>query len=307
MSRRFAVVLGALTCALVAGAAAAPAAVGARPARPLLPTAFEVPASNGYSARVSATELERGSGEGRVELELWKPGAEVVYTVVGRISGGGIEATFGELGRVDVAFRQTGQKRIADKCSRGSNLYRLGLYEGTVELQGEEGFAEVAGPVQAPSLINAPYPCSVVDAAHGSGRGVIYEVRSRDTRTTVVQNRPGARVRFTSQTEEHDSGLEVERTIEALGGSGSFHTSRNLRRAEATAAPAPFSGSAEYSTAGPHRPTWLGDLTADFPGRPDVPLATGPAYARIEHGTCRVILPKGGSETELPPGSCLEP
>ncbi len=182
-------------------------------------------------------------------------------------------------------------------------LVRAGFYEGDLQFTGEQGFTTVSKPsLRVPPLYHDPAVfCFSVDEYHGGSRGVMLTVLARWGRTSVVQNMPNGKVRVAASAVNRVHGISISRGAEVIAPPSSFTWAADLHRAR-LAPPAPFSGSAVYGPPDGNRSQWRGNLTVDFPGFPNYPLAPGPALTEFEHGYCHVLLPRGGP---FPIGPCL--
>ncbi len=166
-------------------------------------------------------------------------------------------------------------------------------FVGTIEFHGEEGFTEARAqrtPLRFDLLAEIGCGVSSEGESFGVGTpGARLRIACRGgPKLQVNQNRPGASVRYEAQITERHPGLTINRTVGGHLGAGAFGFDPTLTKASFTAG-APFAGSATYRGFRPPRGTqvahgaWRGNLTVDFPGRADVPLA-GPGFrAAIIH------------------------
>lgn len=113
-------------------------------------------ASNGYEVTIET------EGHRRVTLTARRDSSTVTYRTVGRVSRHGIEAEFGELGRVSVRF--DGERRpfpgllppelkaqlppdlallLRRKCFGRKPVREAGTFRGSIRFEGENGFVEV--------------------------------------------------------------------------------------------------------------------------------------------------------------------
>ncbi len=117
------------------------------------------------------------------------------------------------------------------------------------------------------------------DGVRGAGLAI---KRKGGPKLKLAQNRPGARVFYSAHMREKEGSVTVERDVNGYLGGSALTFAPSLGTAHFAPA-APFSGSATY--AGKSLPTvrrpgtgpWRGNLTVDFPGHADVPLA-GPGF-----------------------------
>jgi hypothetical protein len=289
-------------CALLLGASPALGAHGQNhPRKPYLIQEFEVPATNGYHVDVFGIEASHGD-PARVGVSVWNETSATTYLGPGRVEAGRIRASLGRFGKVDVSFKRSGKRWMRSPCGRDPFPFITGIYTGTVEFEGEEGFTQAIVPdLEAEPLYRDPYDCSAVDEGYGEGPGVNLQVLSRYATTVVVQNVPGHKVRYDSFAENRIGQVEIGRMVEVFGPSPGFRWTPNLKRATVTPPP-PFSGTATYRALGGRVTHWEGNLKVDFPGFPDYPLTPGPSLTKFTHGDCHVFVPP--SDAPHPPIGC---
>ena len=138
-----------LIALLAVAAIAAPPLVGVATAMPPLAggaagepaTAmieFELQANHGLRAHVETFN-------GEVTLEISRPGRAVSYEVQGQSTEAGLQAQFGTLGSIDVAFRptKTHKTRPPKGCQGAPETYAEGVFEGTIEFTGEREYVQI--------------------------------------------------------------------------------------------------------------------------------------------------------------------
>jgi hypothetical protein len=258
-------------------------------------TSFSLHASNGYgfSAVAGAGSDEGEDGWIALYLVSAKQRTLVTYAAPARVSDTQIEANLGELGRISVTRVPTGRTKTVRISDQGRRQVEIERYEGTIEFNGEEGFADVS----ATSAPTEPTRFCIHgegerggDTGGGPGkflpgarlhaekyRGYQYRLEF-----DAVQARPGAMTRIGVEAEEHRGEIEIHRATGFWATSGVLHFDRSLRAATVKP-PAPFAGhgSFGYDMRGAYR--WTGNLTVDLPGRSDVPV-TGPGFSAVlEH------------------------
>lgn len=256
------------------------------------PGQFRVPASNGYTLSVSASEPLFGFPS-MVALSASRGEASATYVVAGHVTPTGIEADLGALGRIAVAYRVTGGE-VSRKQGCGPRIaYPAGVYEGTIEFHGEDGYA-VASASSAKGGLPAS-PCAVysirsgprIAAAHlqvgdgdpWAGNGVYFE---------AMKDGPNAKTLFRAAVTEAVGDIGVTREVMIGGAASAFLYPRSLRTATVSPPP-PFSGAATFKRGVARRNFWSGDLSVDFPGRADVPLTGERTQSSLEHEQVRIF------------------
>jgi hypothetical protein len=258
--------------------------------RPYLIPEFEVPATNGYRVEVFWIAGHHGKPD-RVGVLAWNSISSTSYVGPGQVSQDRVRASLGKYGAVNVSFERQGVRRVRSLCGRGVDSFVAGVYKGTVEFEGDEGFTQAIDPeLEAEPLFHDPWECSGVEVGYGAGPGVYLRVYSRYGETVVVQNAPGRPVRYEALAEGRSGQIEIGRMVEVIGPSSGFHWSQSLKRATVSPPP-PFSGTATYRDLGGRVTHREGDLHVDFPGFRDYPLNPGPSLTEFTHGDCHVYLP----------------
>lgn len=94
-------------------------------------TILAVGSMGAYVISVWANESER------VQVQMDGPSSRVTYSTSGHISGRGIHASFGAMGRVDVMFEVTRRRSdspLTGRCTGLGPRYQEGNYHGEIEL-----------------------------------------------------------------------------------------------------------------------------------------------------------------------------
>ncbi len=306
------IVLGALACLLASASLASAAAVPAKPSYEVrerrLSTFVEVDSSRGYQALIGTR------GHKQVTLILVKGKTFVEVRTSGRVTRKGIEARFGELGRISVRFHAgsadeaTGILGLADRHRGGSRChgrkptYDYGFFSGRIQFRGENGFTHIDSP-RAPGLVRrryrqvcrqTPKKDSDTTALEGflgklryttlqaqgrsDGAKVFFEANAIDF-SALLGKGAGVASEFTVVTVEHREGMLLTRKISGMGGEGTFLFSKKgvTPRTATVTAEKPFDGSAEYLAANGAPATWTGTLAAHLPGAGLVAMA-GPGF-----------------------------
>lgn len=287
-------------------------AVGAAQAQPKKPR-FEVhQRSLRLSARVEASNGYRGwirtEGHRRVTLTLVKGRTAIEARTSGRVTRHGIEAQFGDMGRISVRFRGepvSPDRRNGDgerRCRGRKSRFEEGRFNGTIRFRGENDFTRMnlkraAGSLERhyrrvcredPSrvtfdallerLTNSLRFTTLHTGASVAGANIVFQA-------TVIDFRPllgpefGPSYVFSAQTVERVSGTRLTRSVGIEGNDESFLYPRRkgtLRRATVTP-PKPFTGTAEYVKRAGSPSSWIGSLAARLPGVGLVAM-TGPKF-----------------------------
>lgn len=256
------------------------------------PPGFQVRASHGYTISVIAYS---GGFEGgaKVYLTARRGNAVATYTIAAAVTSDGIRADLGSLGRVDLSLVKSGRKEtVRPRCTREPEEFEPASYVGTFEFDGEGGYTQVAlttVPVRPYfGLLAGRCPGSGSGEALGPGipgariRGVSF-AGDRSLFFQVNKNRPRTPTVFTASLRELEHGILVFREIRGVAPASAFRFDHHLRRATLSP-PAPFHGSATLLRRRDSLlPSWTGDLSLDFPGHAEVPLAGRSVHVNIRH------------------------
>lgn len=290
------------TCLAVLGSVTPAAALG--PVHPPLvageeffgySAGFSLQGTNGYDVGVYAIS-ERRDGRGRIYVgvsrttDRYRRGA--AYAAPAIVSEDFVKADLGPFGRVDLALHPSGlTKGIHIKCSDQTYPFETGEYEGIVEFEGEEGYTSV-------SATRIPFHPPVTSfCGGGSGKGEsrgpgepgarlqgVSFTHGRRLTFQVNKNHPRrGRVPFSFELRERQEGIRIYRGVEGFAPANSFTFEPNLSRAKLSL-PSPFSGSATLRRrSNAVTPRWVGDLSVDFVGHPNVRLAGPGIYVNLVH------------------------
>jgi hypothetical protein len=250
---------------------------------------FSLKGTHGYE--VNALIASYGEGDaGQLVLFVGKKNQQATYIAKGTVTKESVDFDLGALGEVKAALQRTGKKEtVTSECAGGEKqTVEREEYVGTIVFHGEEGFTEVVA-TRAP-LSLAPLTQLVCGGltteGHEGGDGVrgagLAINRKGGPSLKLAQNRPGARVFYSAQMREKEGTVTVERTVGGYLGGSALTFAPSLKTAHFIGA-APFSGSAAYvgkslpSVSRPGKGPWRGNLTVDFPGHADAPIA-GPGF-----------------------------
>lgn len=264
---------------------------------------FRLEGSNGYSIEVNAYS-DPSREEGKIFFSATRKGAAAFYAAPARMTATTISADLGSLGKVDLHLDPSGEKRtIRIKCGKGDTFtYEPGVYEGVLEFNGEESYTTV----RETQLPLRPQLTSFCGGFRGYGessgpdipgarlRGVSY-AHGRTLSFQVNKNRPGAPAVYEASLRERHDGITAHRELWGVASASAFRFRSDLKTATLSPS-APFSGSASLSRSrNSVSPIWTGNLTLDFPGHSDVPLAGPSVHVSLVHA--RFSCGSGGSVT----------
>jgi hypothetical protein len=272
-------VLPVLVCAvaLVAGSALASPTTQFRaaPKGPLLiPGAFRLPASNGYTLDVVGIP-PYANRPGTLLIYALSNGRGVAYTAPATVTETSIQADLGELGEISVTFHRSGRAATAP-CDERTIRFDSGSYEGIIDFHGEEGYTAVEATT-APGSIDFWLPAlcgdSFLEGFSGRRPGAALHVRNPalGPEMSVRKRRPGAAAQIAAWVSEYSNGISIRRFISLRMPGEGFTYDRRLRVASVRP-PLPFAGSAEFDLRKKAGKRWSGDLTVDLPGKAGVPL-----------------------------------
>ncbi|HEU4739270.1 MAG TPA: hypothetical protein VFS54_09345 [Solirubrobacterales bacterium] len=269
-----------LALVLAAGVQATPAAAEGEPDTGAF-GAFRLKGTNGYSILVLALSKPQFRN-GEVLVIAARREASVLYLTRARVTPTTIDADLGPAGQISVRFEPSGPpERVHASCKRGESLvYEPGAWVGEIEITGEEGFTDAhrsrARAIPTPFLEAG---CATVGIGETSGDGVVgakLVARSATKKRAIYlqanKNHRSARVRVEASLEERRGGLIVSREVVGFFPTASFDFDPSLQSA-ALAPAAPFAGSASFHRDAGLANQWRGNLSVDFPGRANVPLA----------------------------------
>jgi hypothetical protein len=250
---------------------------------------FTLKRTHGFEVKALIASYGEGDA-GQLVLFVGKKNQQAIYVVKGTVTKEAVDFDLGALGEVKAAVRPSGKKEtLTSECGEGEEQTIEGEeYVGAIAFYGEEGFTDVAA-TRAP-LSLAPLTELVCggltteghegeDGVRGAGLAI---KRKGGPSLKLAQNRPGARVFYSARMREKEGTVTVERAVSGYLAPSALAFAPSLKTAHFSGA-APFSGSATYtakSLPGVSRPgkgPWRGNLTVDFPGHDQVPIA-GPGF-----------------------------
>jgi hypothetical protein len=244
--------------------------------------AFRLEGTNGYSILVVAfSEPHFKKGQVLVGVGNGKDSG-VLYLAPASVTATTIDADLGAVGKLSLQFEPSAPvERVHPKCKRdGSFRFEPGVWVGTIEFEGEEGFTRVARSrskaIPFPFLEDGCDTYSIGETfghdAYGARLVLRSPARHRSLFLQVNENHRNAPVLVEASLEERRTGMIVDRELLERYPASSFAFGPLLRSAT-LAPPSPFAGSATFRRFAKPANRWTGDLTIDFPGRADVPLS----------------------------------
>jgi hypothetical protein len=289
--------------ALLAPAASADEALGKG-----LEGSFTLKGTHGFEIKALIASYGEGDA-GQIVLFVGKKNQLAIYVVKGTVTKEAVDFDLGTLGEVKAAVRPSGKKEtLSSECGEGEEQTIEGEeYVGTIVFHGEGGFTE-AEATRSPLLLASALTelvCGPLttegheggDGVHGVGLAV---KRKGGASLMLAQNHLGARVFYSAQMKEKEGAVTVERTASGYLGGSALTFAPSLKTAHLSGA-GPFTGSASYtgkslpSVSRPGKGPWRGNLTVDFPGHADVPVA-GPGFKAstyaVHRDKPRTVKPK---------------
>jgi hypothetical protein len=266
---------------------AAPATAWARNG---LDLAFQLKGSNGYRITVGGEGATAFVSAGRPGATPQSGKAWSTYIARGQVSPTAIKASFGDLGKVAMHFRPSGEvlhSKPGQHC-RGADRYtiRLGVFVGSARFRGEGGYTSasahrVKGKVVTPSALRCARPPGAAGHRDGSHTPPRHK---RPQRTTLIAHwhsgvtaiffaavADRSKTRFLAATERTEGALAIYRAAFRVAPPSAFASDNTLSFA-AVNPPAPFSGHGSLQRDSDGSRLWTGSLAVSFPGEPDVPL-----------------------------------
>jgi hypothetical protein len=215
----------------------------------------------------------------------------VNYFAPATVTRTSIRASFGALGEIDVDFHPSGRaRRERPVCGGKSVVFDSGLYEGTIDFSGEEGYTQVHATKAEGDLQSAlDLICPETGGEIGTGPGlpgaelrVVHHASGIGASLVAHKNRPGTRAILEASVAEERGGVGIERFVGVRAPSDAFDYDPLLQTA-VVEPPPPFSGRATFRRrAAPANP-WIGNLSVDFPGRAGVSLTVGAPSVELVH------------------------
>jgi hypothetical protein len=268
---------------------------------------FTLKGTHGFEVKALIASYGEGDA-GQLVLFVGKSNQEAIYVAKGTVTKESVDFDLGALGEVKAAVQPSGKvETLTSKCEGGEKQTIEGAeYVGTIAFHGEEGFTDAEATRARLSL--APLnellcPALTTEGQEGGdgvrGAGLAIK-RKGGPSLKLAKNRPGARVFYRAQIKEKEGTVTVERSVGGYLAASALAFAPSLKTAHFSGA-APFSGSAKYtarslpSVSRPGKGPWRGNLTVDFPGHAEVPVA-GPGFKAkifaVHRDKPRTVKPK---------------
>jgi hypothetical protein len=294
----------------------------------------ELPTSNGYSMFL------RGYGHRRIELDLGtenveKPYITMSYTTEGKVNRHGIDADFGDFGRIELNFVGSPERSVSHSPNcrpHGPDLNEYGRMTGSAEFETlggvvklDSGQLSVEGQTwSSPRQTCTPKPSNVVYGGPAMEARPGHRVERGEGLLTTVMARAhtmGRTIDIYALKLNHEFVPDMAATSTRRFGkvltSTSVHPPEGEKgpgeavrlsidgggtrpRAATLSAAAPFSGSATYRKRPGVAPSWLGSLEVEIPGEGTLPLA-GPDFHAIACAYASNKLQRVCERTVAPP------
>lgn len=294
---------------MAAGAAAKPGFFVEGPRRW---SEFSLRATNGYRVRVSAGPA---SGKRSPNIYIFASKGQrntVQYAARGVSAGdGSIKTKLPGVGRIAVRFDELKVSREAapDNCKGRASVIRHGVFEGRIELHGENGYTSLNGH-SAPGTIMQSFRqvCDQREPGHQekgggnsfhletllAGKGEKHRLSFSVSRFDLGPKFGEPSVFFSASSSMQHHGFFVISSVSAEGKLATFLTPDPAGTLEDASVnpPAPFHGSATFHLDSPTSSSWTGTLGVELPGVGDVPLAGDDFWSALcEDTNCTKTLP----------------
>lgn len=260
------------------------------PHGPFMPK-FQLHLHGGYGVSVlgigSAVIVEVVHGQAR---------AATAYVARGTVTPGRIQASFGDLGRLEMRFRPSGRTSLSKPLHHchGASLYRsrLGVFAGSFRFKGENGYISVHAHRAKGAIRDSLSPHCGRQGARGSEQGAARAsgdgFQSIEPESLAASWRHGVGavsfaaigfgkgLLYLTFAEQSEGALAKIRFAFTSGPSKALSINDALTQARVSP-PAPFEGTGTYRAAPDGTTTWTGVLSVNFPGAGHFPL-TGPQF-----------------------------
>jgi hypothetical protein len=246
---------------------------------------FKIKGTSGFQITVERTGH-------RVELVASNGNSAAIYIVHSPATrDADIHARFPGVGVVSTHFKPSGAtSRTPAICGGGPSIRQDGVFRGTIKFRGERGFTRAKVDSAHGFFFREPKENCKGKGHSGQSSRPIYSLTAR-TRVpggvlafAASKSPPGSE--FAGHTGyfavelKHRHGMRSSRVAAASSWSGTgFEMAGPANRPEAAtiSPPAPFSGTASFSSTSASSAEWTGDLMVELPGAGSVHL-TGPQF-----------------------------
>ncbi len=253
---------------------------------------FQFTASDGYrltvggygaTAAITVASPDRSHGH-----KAWSS-----YVARGKVSPTMIDASFGDLGGVNMRFQQSGRVTHGKRHKHcvGADRYKIrpGVFVGSLRFRGEGGYVStkvhrVKGNVVTPRFLRC-FDTLFEElegggGGHGENRHKVTRlnsfVRSGLTAMYFSASERGGKAGYLAEMEQTVGSLGVFRGVAVRASPATFAFDNALSSAGVTP-PAPFTGSGSFQRGPTGAKSWTGALAVSFLGAPNVSL-TDPRF-----------------------------
>lgn len=270
-----------IAAAVALAAAAAPASASAQ-SQGFKQSNFTLKSSKGY--KITVYGASTGSKITMTVAKGITAGDSATYSTDGTNRTTKLKASFGAVGKLDVEFqpRKTRVYKIPKGCTaKKGTAITTGTWEGKITFKGENGYSKVTarrakGTVQNhPAMTCKPPEQQSRTEVHLGAVGWDTDDTPGFGFTAVWH---GSKVHYSAHTSEQRGAVFIARSAYGRASSG-FTRAADLSSASVSLGSGPVRGSATYTAdpeMGENAGTFLGSLTARFPGRADPMALTGP-------------------------------
>jgi len=252
-------------------------------------TELTVKGSHGYT--LHAEQLRRG---GAYLLASRRQDAVGYFLPHARAQFGEIRAHFPGVGRIAVSFhpRSTYRERVFPGCTGEATTIQKGVFTGTIELQGENGFTAVHATHAKGEVVEAGREVCKRSGDHGEAfdGNTLFAVARRGSSTVAVSATEfptrsiiePSDLFFRAFLWRRRAGMYIQNLAFAHTKKPSaFAVDEGIWPASATIAPpSPFVGTASFGREADGSLSFTGNLTAELPGIGRVTLA-GPRFKPV--------------------------
>ncbi|HEX3608748.1 MAG TPA: hypothetical protein VHU14_03635 [Solirubrobacterales bacterium] len=267
---------------------------------------FDLKARHGYSMAVIGfgdivgieVVRDRPPGSAGENHGSTRGRAVTVYVARGTVTTSRIEASFGDLGRVSMRFRPSGQvsETKPQRHCKGPDRFTSdrGVFVGSVRFTGEDNYLSVRahrakGTIRSPLHLRcssrhiSPPVGRASHEIHG-GPGFSPTFLAASSRhgvaaTEFLTVQIGRKALFLAIDEHSQGSIAVVRYAFAVASSNDLVTDDAMTSAAVTP-PTPFAGKGTYSAWPDGTKAWAGPLRVFFPGAPRTSL-TGPQFEEV--------------------------
>jgi hypothetical protein len=292
-----------------------------------------LPTSNGYSMHL------RGYDHRRIELDLATENVEEPYVTMsyrteGKVNRDGIDADFGQFGRIELNFVGSPKRSVSHSPNcrpRGPEVNEYGRMTGSAEFETLGGVVKLDSDqlsVEGQTWSSPKQTCTPKPSKAVSGGGAMearrgaHQVEKGEGFVTTVMARAhtmGRTIDVYAFKLSHEFVPDMAATSTRRFGTVLTSTSVHAPEGEGPgqavrlsigsgtrpldaklSAAAPFSGSATYRKRPGIAPSWLGSLAVEIPGEGTLPLA-GPDFHAIACAYASDKLQRACERTVAPP------